>query len=75
MVNSDGSDLREIGIGGYYASWSPDGSRIASRIIYGSYDSRRKPKDIVLYTMAPDGTDIRVLVIGGEDNSLQAVSQ
>ena len=75
VVNSDGSDLREIGIGGYYASWSPDGSRIASRIIYGSYDSRRKPKDIVLYTMAPDGTDIRVLVIGGEDNSLQAVSQ
>ncbi len=78
VFNSDGSDLREIGIDGYYnvyASWSPDGSRIASRITYGSYDSRRKPDDIVLYTMAPDGTDIRVLVMGGEDNRLQAVSR
>ncbi len=69
VVNSDGSDLREIGIGGY-ASWSPDGSRIASRITYGIDGSR----DIVLYTMAPDGTDIRVLAILGEDNRLQAVN-
>ncbi len=75
VVNSDGSDLREIGIGGYYASWSPDGSRIASRITYDIDGSPGKPKDIVLYTMAPDGTDIRVLVIVGEDNRLQAVSR
>ncbi len=76
VVNSDGSDLREIGIGGYYvyASWSPDGSRIAARITYDLDGSRGKPNDIVLYTMAPDGTDIRVLAILGENNRVEAAS-
>ncbi len=43
------------------AAWAPDGSRIAVRAAgaptpYGA---------VVLYTMAPDGSDVRVLVRGG----------
>lgn len=53
VVNADGSDLRHIGQGGLVA-WSPDGSRIASVKPAGS--------DVVLYTMSPDGSDVRVLV-------------
>ena len=43
------------------AAWAPDGSRIAVR-------AARNPTAygaVVLYTMAPDGSDVRVLVRGG----------
>ena len=44
-------------------SWSPDGSRIAIQSAHSSAIS-------VLYTVAPDGSDSRVLVVRGEDGSL-----
>ena len=50
------------------AAWSPDGSRIAVR-------AARNPKSygaVVLYTMAPDGADVQVLVRGGEGRELSA---
>ena len=48
-------------------AWSPDGARIA--VV-------RTPKsmvNVVLYTMAPDGTDLRMLVRRDADAGLQAV--
>ena len=45
------------------AAWSPDGSRIA---VYGEFDATSISSDasyrIVLFTMAPDGGDIRYLL-------------
>ena len=49
------------------AAWSPDGSRIAIAGTKLLYD------DIVLYTMAPDGTDLRILVRRDADAGLQAL--
>ena len=49
------------------AAWSPDGARIA---IAGTRVLR---KDIVLYTMAPDGTDLRILVRRDAEAGLQAL--
>ena len=65
IVNADGSDLRAIGPGGIYSTWSPDGSRIAN-VIPAQYEA-------VLYTMDPDGSDVRVLVRRADDGELEAV--
>jgi len=49
------------------AAWSPDGSRIGVR-------AARTPTAYgaeVLYTMAPDGSDVRVLVRGAGDGELE----
>ena len=43
------------------AAWSPDGSRIAVR----AAGNPTPNGEVVLYTMAPDGSDVRVLVRGG----------
>ncbi len=43
------------------ATWSPDGSRIAVR----AAGNPTPNGEVVLYTMAPDGSDVRVLVRGG----------
>ena len=43
------------------AAWAPDGSRIAVRAAGNPTPNGA----VVLYTMAPDGTDVRVLVRGG----------
>ena len=64
LVNADGSDLHVVA-DETYASWSPDSSRIA---IVTPYES-----DIGLYTMAPDGSGVRVLVRRGDDGALEAV--
>lgn len=48
---------------GVYASWSPDGSRIA---VLGRYDDGG-----YLATVAPDGSDFRVLVRADEDGDLE----
>ena len=67
VANADGSSYRRIG-GGSQASWSPDGSRIA--VIDTSADSESYQENY-LYTMAPDGSDLRVLV-RQEDGDLKA---
>ena len=67
VANADGSGYRRIG-GGSQASWSPDGSRIA--VIDTSADSESYQGNY-LYTMAPDGSDLRVLV-RQEDGDLKA---
>ena len=67
VVNEDGSGLHRVA-GGQYASWSPDGSRIVVTSGYGG-----DKKDFFLVTMAPDGSDRRVLVTRDEDGDLKAV--
>ena len=47
-----------------FASWSPDGKRIA--ILHGHPDSRT-----VLFTISPDGSDHRILIRRATDGSLQ----
>ena len=48
------------------AAWSPDGARIALVSPAGQLKNRIDPSDsVVLYTMAPDGTDLRLLVARG----------
>ena len=64
VVDADGAGVHNIGQGSY-ASWSPDGSKIANLAPYGS--------DVVLSTMSPDGTDVRVLVRVRDDGFLAAV--
>ena len=55
-VGADGSGLLRIGKGAY-ASWSPDGSRIAILNLYDKED-----KAAFLFTVAPDGSNVRVVV-------------
>ena len=55
VVDADGSTHRRVGIGSRSA-WSPDGSRIAA-VRFEDDGSHA-----VLYTMAPDGSDVRILV-------------
>ena len=61
VVNADGSNLRVLDIGMIVsANWSPDGSRIAVVTTNASY-SQYSESNVVLYTMAPDGSDVQVL--------------
>ena len=53
----------ETVVRGVYASWSPDGSRIA---VLGKYDDGG-----YLAIVAPDGSDFRVLVRADEDGDLK----
>ena len=55
-------DIRAVGRG-THASWSPDGSRIA--VVTIPRDS--EPTGDYLVTMAPDGTDVRVIVRINDD--------
>ena len=55
-VASDGANLRAVAHG-THASWSPDGSRIATTNVYYDPDKAR-----YLSTVASDGTDLRILV-------------
>ena len=57
VVNADGTNLRKIGIG-TWVSWSPDGSRIA----VADHEYNGAIHD--LSTMAPDGSDVRILLEG-----------
>lgn len=60
VVRSDGSGVRELSGPGGYASWSPDGSRIAVRLL--TSDDPESDHGIELYTVHRDGSDARVLV-------------
>ena len=44
-------------------AWSPDGSRVAIRLVH----NLARPVRATVFTMAPDGTDVRVLVRGGRN--------
>ena len=66
VVGVDGSEPRVIGEsatpwGRGRAAWSPDGSRIAFHVLS---DLSSDFSDIVLHTMARDGSDPRILVRG-----------
>ena len=78
VVNVDGSDLQRWGHQGVlYASWSPDGSRVA---YYSSWEPPRgrheKPDEnavrLVLATANPDWSDTRALVIEREGKLYKA---
>ncbi len=61
---------------GSVAAWSPDGSRIA--VAAGSYwidflVEWADPVDELLYTMAPDGSDVRLLAKYDAEGQLRAV--
>ena len=63
VVNVDGSgfiSFSDFGIPPGYASWSPDGSRIAVYHPLGW-----------LFTLAPDGSDVRVLLRRGKDGRVE----
>ncbi len=66
VVNADGSGQREVGRGNN-AAWSPDGSRIAVLSNVGSSGD-------MLYTIAPDGSDVQVLVRRDGDRGLEAAN-
>ena len=79
VVDMDGNLVGQSppGVDWPKAAWSPDGSRIAvfndlrTHPSFKSSPSRIVPEGIpLLYTMAPDGSDVQVLVSIGEDNSL-----
>ena len=61
IADADGGGYRQVGKGSF-ASWSADGSKIA--VIDFS--------DVYLYTVAPDGSDVLVLVRREDDGDLKA---
>ena len=63
LVNMDGTDLREIGTG-TWASWSPDGTRIA----VANHEYNGFIHD--LSTMAPDGSDVQILLWGSSQEKV-----
>ena len=66
VANADGSGHEKVGKGNY-ATWSPDGARIAG---LGSAEP-----GTALYTMAPDGSDVRILVKEYEGGILGAANR
>lgn len=73
LVNAEGTDLRSID-GVTHFSPSPDGSRVA----VVSPNVRYRPPsstDVVLFTMALDGSDRQVLVRRDEDGNLELTSK
>ena len=64
IVDADGTNPRNVGLG-MYSVWSPDGSQIASIVPAGD--------EFSLYTIASDGSDIRVLVRRRNDGILESV--
>ena len=72
IMNIDGSETEDLccdfgirsGKGGYlWASWSPDGERVAVLDLYPSHE-------VALRTMRPDGSDEKVLIRRNEDGTL-----
>ena len=72
IVEADGSAIQRLPTPRSTASWSPDGSRIAVHVLndgtrsaLGGYDP-----SVRLYTMASDGSDVRILVVQDRDGNL-----
>ncbi len=65
LVNANGSGFRVLGEGLPHGVLSPDGTRMATAVPYGS--------DIVLYTTALDRSDARVMARRGESGLVEAV--
>ena len=68
VVRTDGTPVGQSPVSlpnGSLAAWSPDSTRIAvgSVGLNRSSTSVRSGGEVVLYTMAPDGTDERILVV------------
>lgn len=63
VVSLDGTPVTEAPLPGNTAAWSPDGSRIA---ILSTDDGP------VVQTVAPDGSDVRILVVQNKKGSLQS---
>ena len=75
IFKSDGSSFRTLPTREGIATWSPDGSRIAVHLLMGGYTSSPRYRYFssgVLYTMAYDGTDVRVLVERDENGNVSA---
>ena len=68
VIQDDGSGVRELHGPGNHASWSHDGDRVA---VYVQPSPPYSPS-IVLYTVARDGSDPRVLVEEDEEGRLVA---
>ncbi len=60
-VTLDGDLVGEVPLVGDHAAWSPDGGRIAVVVALQDRDER-----IVLYSAAPDGSDVKPLALRGE---------
>ncbi len=72
VVTLDGTAVGTLPMGlhnGAVPAWSPDGARIAVR---SAAELNRGKVDTELYTMAPDGTDVRILVRPDADGAPQA---
>ena len=65
--SANNADYREVGKG-TSSFWSPDGSRIA---VMTRLDPE-SPRSDYLYTVAPDGSDVRILVVSDDDGDLKA---
>ena len=64
VVKADGSDLRHLREGYLYASWAPDGNRIAV------LDLSSVRQENLLYTISPDGAARQVLIRRNEDGKV-----
>ena len=82
-VNADGSALRVLG-NGLLGTLSPDGSRVAVALyvsgIYSGFELHTPApshpllySDVVVYTAAVDGSDVRVIARSRDDGLLEAV--
>ena len=65
--SANNTDYRELGKG-QSSFWSPDGSRIA---VMTRLDPE-SPRSDYLYTVAPDGSDVRILVVSDDEGDLKA---
>ena len=65
VIGNDGTKLHEFDKG--YAKWSPDGDRIAVVWHRGAMRDEPEQGEVLLYTIAPDGSDRRDLVIASQD--------
>lgn len=63
VMRPDGSEVRNVSrhpAREYYSRWSPDGRRLA-------FTSNREREQNAIYTMAPDGSEVRRLYPRGEE--------